>query len=317
VLDDAKLSRGLMPGSSNRLGVRWYSLLNDVLLEGHLRSLLAVVVRDYPRLEPKIHELMQDDPRESDGNPLDPYEARLIGPGRQPMVDRIDLRGKLKQFLCDGVPVLVLRGPEQSGKSHSFELINHVTTRRMDTRVIFVDFAPPQYGTSAPDLMSLMCSRLGLRDISGRERRTTRTRFAAELVDDLVGIYKFKDSVQRVIVIDGLNRSTLDADVSDLIVKLVVEVVNRQLPRTQLVLAGYGGLFEKKVTYSVLTEDIIPITETHVRLYFADIGTEVGKNLSKAKLDALVKKAMKGAPNLELLGDRVRQTALELVEAHR
>ena len=42
-------------------------------------------------------------------------------------------------------------------------------------------------------------------------------------------------------MIDGLNRPGLKKDVYDLVARLSVEIINRQLPRTQLVWPGITG----------------------------------------------------------------------------
>lgn len=312
VLDDSGIGCGYLPAPM-QLQLLWHELAYSLHSARMLGVLLAVMAQDFPRLENRLAELSADDPAVAAGNPADTYQVRLLGPGRRPLIDRADLRDNLRRFLDQRLPVLVVRGANRSGKSFSFELMKHVAGGLDDPRLIQVDFSPVASGSTATALMAMLCSRLGLRDVTGGTRRTTRTRYAGELVDDLVGAYRFKDRAIRIIVIDGLNRADLDNDVHDLVVKLAVEVVNAQLPRTQLVLTGYGGAFDRQLTYDLLTEDIAPITETHVRLFFE--GLELGRTLTRAELDDLVREAMAGGGELEDLGDRVRRLSLPLLDA--
>lgn len=311
LLDDSGVSRGNMPAPMPLI-LRWHEITHRLHSAQMLGQLLNTVYDDFPVLVGRLEELAEDDRTIPVGNPPDPYEVRLLGPGRRPMIDRTDLRNNLRRFITERLPVLVVRGPAQSGKSFSFELMKHVAGGRDDLRLVWVDFSSPACGNTASELMSMICSRLGLKNICGRTRRTTPTRFAAELVNDLVGVYRFKDSATRVLVVDGLDRIDLQSDVSDLAAQLAIEVIHDQLTRTQLVLTGYNGSFNRQMRYDILTEDVATITESHIRLHFQ--GLVLSRELASAELDELVFQAMEFGDNLEELGDRVRELSLALID---
>ncbi len=311
LLDDADIDRGNLPGNMP-LRLRWHELAHSLQSAGLLGRLLVIVGDDFPALKEKLSELNQEDPAQNNG-PGDRYEAQLVGPGRRPLIDRADLRDKLRRFIDNPFPVLVVRGEARCGKSFSFELIKHVIAHGDDSKLVWVDFSPAACGNSATALMAMICSRLGLPDVTDQPRTTTPKRYAGELVDDLVGIYEFKDKAPRIIVVDGLNRPGLQSDVYDLVIKLSADVINQQLPRTQLVLTGYSGEFDRQLRYDILTEDVVPITETHVRLYFDQLVP--ARPLTPEQVNDLVRQAMAAAGDLEALEDRVRELALPLVDA--
>jgi hypothetical protein len=312
LVDDAGISRQVLP-APDKLGLRWHSLLVGLNKDGRLRVLLRVAVDGRPALAEKIAVLDADDPQAA-GNPPDPYHARLVGPGKHPMIDRVTLRGNLRRFLDEPMPVLVVRGPADCGKSHSFELIKHVVGGRADKELVHIDFAP-DCGTTAVELMDMIRARLDLPGVFRRPRDTTATRSAAQLMNEFVGAYRSKDRTKRILVMDGLDRADLEPDVHALVARLAVEVVNLQLWCTQLVLTGYTGRFDPHIRYSIVPEDVRDITETDVLLYFEGLATDLGRPLSPERLAALVQAAMAGEPGLAALAERVQTAALALIEA--
>jgi hypothetical protein len=303
-----------MPVGVPNIGVLWERLLENLNDSRRLRPLLDAVVANDAGLEAQVRELSEEEICAGTGNPQDAYQVRLLGPARRPMIDRAELRRNLKGFMDErDRPVLLIRGPTQSGKSYSFQLMKHVAGGLDDPRLILIDFSYAASGNTATALMAMICSRLGLRDVTGRAKRTTATKFAAELVDDLVGAYRFDDRITRILVIDGLNRPDLDPDVHNLVVKLATEVVNDQLSRTKLVLTGYPGTIDRQLSFSMMSEDIRTLTETDIWLYFKELSDELGKPLPEDELGDLVRKAMAGESGLEALADRVHELALGLV----
>ena len=313
LLQDSRIPLTYLP-SGGTMGKIWRDLAADLQGAGLLRGLLDEAVGRKPQLAPALAPIDADDPA-FPGNPIDRYLVRLVGPGRVPIIDRSELRNKLKNFIEYPMPVLIIKGSPRSGKSHSFELIKHVIGDADSPKLIWIDFAPAAYGTSAADLTRLICTRLRLEDVSGGPVRTTAVRNAAELGDALLGAYndKFDDKVKRILVIDGLNRTDLQSDVYALIGKLVVDVVNNQFIRTQLVVTGYMGAFDRDLNWKMETDVTAAINQTHVYKYFEDLGVDLGRNLQPTDLNAMVATAMAGSPGLEDLADRVRTKAMELV----
>jgi hypothetical protein len=285
---------------------------------GQLRSLLETVMSDNRSLRTRIRKLMSDGTELPAGNPDDEYQVRLIGPSRQPMINRMDLRDNVKQLFGRSRVVLTVRGDGQSGKSHSYLLLSHVTGEVNGYEPHRFDFSPPSTGDTAKPLLAMICKRLGIENVTDYPKWTTATRFAGEMMDDFVGLYrnKFENSrTTRIFVIDGLDRFEPTSDVYVLVSRLALEVAHGQLPKTQLVLIGYTGIFDPGIKQAVLVEDIKKITATDLRIYFDGMACELGRRLSPGRIDEMTKAAMTGEPGLAELSERVRQQALDLIRS--
>src|SRR5213593_4262761 len=118
--------------------------------------------------------------------------------------------------------------------------------------------------------------------------------------------------MRRIIVIDGLNRPGLQADVNQLAAMLITEVINRQLPRTQIVLTGYAGEVDPAYGDLVAKEDVLTITSHHIRSYFEDL--VLGRAMTGDELNDLVAEALSGQGDIEDLAHRVRGCVLRLLQ---
>jgi hypothetical protein len=310
MLTELGMSLGVMPAQMN-VGLMWFELAQTMHQSRTLRRAADLLVAKNPALAGRVAELLADDPGIIDGNPADPYQVVLL-PGRRPLIDRRDLRTTLKDFLDYNLPVFVVRGESRTGKTYSLQLILHVTAAMRDVLVVHVDFSQTATGDSAAALVAKLRSRLGLPQPGGSDDDSTRTRSALDQVDQLVGTYRFNDDTRRIIVIDGLNRTGLQADVNQLAAMLITEVINRQLPRTQLVLTGYAGEVDPAYGDLVAKEDVLTITSAHIRSYFQDL--ILGRTLADDELNDLVTEALNGQGDIEDLAQRVRGCALRLLQ---
>jgi len=310
LLEDIKCVEYL-PGGSLNAKLKWTDVLPKLLDQRKLRSLLSRVVVVKPALSNDIDEIGKLATVISH-NGQDPYQVLMIGPARLPLVDREDLRRAFKEFVERKFPVLLVVGPDRSGKTHSRELFRHVLEPLRDVDLRQVDFSSPSAGNDGSQLLSLLCHRLGMSDVSGRQRRTTRTRHAVDLVNVFVGKYKGPSNGRRVIVIDGLNRKDLEPDVHEVAAQLIAEAAGGNLSDTQLILAGYTGSFDPQVRYHVLKENIPAISRTHVKLFFKELGNDLGRKIPEQSLNGMVRTVMDGRPPIDEFGDRVRAEALKL-----
>ena len=310
LVTDLGMSQGVMPASMN-VGLMWFELAQTMHQSRTLRRAAGLLVAKNPALAERVAELLADDPGTIDGNPADPFQVALL-PGRRPLIDRRDLRTTLKDFLDYNLPVFVVRGESRTGKTYSLQLILHVTAAMRDVLVVHVDFSQAATGDSAAALVAKLRSRLGLSQPGDSDGDSTRTRSALDQVDQLVGTYRFSDQMRRIIVIDGLNRTGLQADVNQLAAMLITEVINRQLPRTQLVLTGYAGEVDPAYGDLVAKEDVLTITSTHIRSYFEDL--ILGRALADDELNDLVAEALSGQGDIEDLAQRVRGCVLRLLQ---
>jgi hypothetical protein len=303
------MSPGVMPMSMDT-GLRWFQLAQTMHQARTLRKAAERLVDKSPALVGQVTELLADDPGTIDGNPPDPYHVALLR-GRRPLIDRLDLRTTLKEFLDYKLPVFVVRGASRTGKTYSLQLILHITAAMRDVLVVYVDFSQAATGDSAAALMAKLRSRLGLPPTGDSDGDSTQTRSAQVQVDQLVGTYRFNDQLRRIIVIDGLNRTGLQGDVNELTAMLIKEVINDQLPGTQLVLTGYAGEVDPGHDGLIAKEDVVTITSTHIRSYFENL--VLGRALSAEELNDLVAEVLTGEGDIEDLAQRVRRCVLRLL----
>jgi hypothetical protein len=329
LLDNCEIRRGLLP-TGDVPEVKWFSFAKSMHSRGKLGCLVDAVAGDRPALAAALEDLTEAEQAIAPiGNPVDPFEVRLLRGNRRPMINRKDLRSNLRRFFStdndDRLKVLTVRGPGRCGKSFSFELMKHIAGDRPDLKLVHIDFSTAALGNRAIDLMNMICGRLNLPDFTEESPtpssdettevrdETTEMRYAVNLVNRFVGAYRPLEDATRVLVIDGLSRVNLKSEVGHLAAALAVQVVRDQLPDTQLVLMGWGGNFDQGLTFDVLTEDIDGITPTHVRLFFE--GLVADDPLTPQELDKMVSEVMSGADELEVLERQVREAALRLVGA--
>ncbi|MEN4478759.1 hypothetical protein [Mycolicibacterium cosmeticum] len=334
LLDICGVGRGEVP-TIDVPRVKWLAFGKSLQSMGKLGCVIDAVAADRTALAATLADLCEAEPSIAPiGNPVDPFEARLLRGSRRPMINRQDLRSNLRRFFStdsrDRLKVLTVRGPGRCGKSFSFELMKHIACDRSDLKLIHIDFSTAALGNRAVDLMNMICGRLKMPDLvdtpPGPESsappngdtaddrdETTQTRFAVNLVNKFVGVYEPLDGATRVLVIDGLNRVNLKSEVGHLVAALAVQVVRDQLPDTQLVLMGWDGTFDQGLAFDVLNEDISEITPAHVRLFFEGLVSD--DPLNPDELDKIVGEAMTGAAELDVLERQVREVALRLVGA--
>jgi hypothetical protein len=310
VVKDLGMSPAVMPAPMDT-GMRWFELAGTMHQARTLRTAAEQLMKRSPALAEQVAELLADDPGAIDGNPPDPYQVALLA-GRRPLIDRRELRDTLKEFLDYNLPVFVVRGESRTGKTYSLQLILHVTAGMRNVLVVHIDFSQAATGDSAAALMAKLRKRLGLPQPGDQDGDTTRTRSAVDQVDELVGTYRFNDQLRRIIVIDGLNRTGLQEDVNQLAAMLIAEVINRQLPRTQIVLTGYAGEADPAYGDLVAKDDVLTITSTHIRSYFE--GLVLGRALVGNELNDLVAEALSGDGDIEDLALRVRGCVLRLLQ---
>jgi hypothetical protein len=334
LLDSCDIGRDELP-TTDVPRVKWLMFAKSLHRKGKLGCVIDAVLKERPALAMQLAALIEAEPTIAPiGNPVDPFEVRLLRGNRRPMINRQNLRSNLRRFFStdsgDRLNVLTVRGPRRCGKSFSFELMKHIACDRPDLKLVHIDFSTAALGNRAIDLINMICGRLKLPDFieepsaprspapssdeTAEDRdETTETRYAVNLVNKFVGAYEPLEDATRVLVIDGLNRINLKSEVGHLVAALAVQVVHGQLADTQLVLMGWGGTFDQGLTFDVLTEDIDAITPAHVRLFFE--GLVADDPLTPVELDKMVDEAMTGAAELDVLERQVREVALRLVGA--
>jgi hypothetical protein len=292
------------------LGVRWYGMVRGIHAAGGLRSLLAAAQRNDPALRAKIAGWVQES-NGLRGNPPGVYDVLLIGQARRAFVGRRALRRTLKEFLEERVPILVIRGEPWTGKSYSRDFVRHAVASKDGLIFRDIDFENVASGTGAVDLLSKLCNRLGIEDVTYRENQTTKTRFSMELIDALVGRYTASSHGRSILFIDGLNRKDLESDVYALIGQLATEVVRDQLPGVQVVLTGFLGSLDRDLEVDVRIEDVVKPQEHDVHEFFERL--VVVPPLSADEIDRRTARVMAVPDDVAERGREARTAALELV----
>ena len=219
----------------------------------------------------------------------DPYYCCLFGPGQKTaMIDRAGLRDGLANLAKDEYRVLVVCGPRESGKTHSWRLIEHLSRPggplaghkriRVSTHA---------WGAGTRVTSEMVAQEVAdLLDVTveaflGSELPQARTR---KVLTRLTARYP-ADGVLRWIVLDGLDREeAIDADdAKDVALPLIRKVADGELPDTRLVITGFDPLWLQD-RRAVLTETIPPLSKDLVRAFLSDAAGHLGHQVPPAEL---------------------------------
>jgi hypothetical protein len=239
------------------------------------------------------------------------YAMRLLRPGNRPFINRVSLRDRLQRLIEEGYPVLIVRGPDRTGKSFSYDLLEQVLPD--DIRLAWVDFSSSGSGRSATDLADLLYARFALDRPAATGRRTTGTRRAIELVHHFTGLYNRTESGKTILFVDGLNRVDLQRDTLAFVSQLIADVSRGQLNDVQLVLAGYAEQFDAQYAAKVLVEDVVPLTRTDLQTFFEACAQDAGKSLAADEIGAILETVLEDEPKIDELAARARTEALTIM----
>jgi hypothetical protein len=311
LLQDAHISRKFLRSGDGSMELYWRGLAEDLHRNQLLRQLLdqAVVVK--PPLGPLLAALDSADPVLAGTPVAQRYNLRLLSPGHRPFINRVSLRERLQRLIEEDYPVLIVRGPERSGKSFSYHLLDKVLPET--TRLVWVDFSSPGSGRTAADLADLLYSRFGLDAPAPSNRRTTSVRRAIELVHHFSATYNRIQSGKTVLFVDGLNRVDLARDTLALVSQLIADVSRGQVNDVQLVLAGYAEQFDAQYSDIVLVEDVVPLTSTDLQQFFEGCAAEAGRSLAQNEISAILATVLGGTPAIDVMASRARTEALTIM----
>ena len=311
LVEGAGISTGFLRSGSTSMFVYWFELAKELNENRLLRSLLDAVIADTPALESSINDLDAVAADTVVTTVGDRYQLRLLRPGDRPFINRVDLRDRLKKLIEERYPVLIVRGPERSGKSFSFQLLQQVLPGGI--RLMSVDFSSPGAGRSATHLAELLHSRFGLDAPAQMSRRTTGIRRATELVHGFGAEYQREPRGRVILFLDGLNRVDLARDTFAFVSQLIADASSGQLGELQLVLAGYAEQFDAQYRQLVLTEDVAAITRTDLQRFFEECALEAGLPVTDTVVQDLVASVLDGQPSIDELADRVRGRTVEML----
>jgi hypothetical protein len=311
LLTRADIPRRFLRSGSISMELYWRGLAEDLHNHQLLRRLVDQAVVVTPALGPRIAQLDLVDEVLAATPPAARYGLRMLRPGNRPFINRVSLRERLQRLIEEDYPVLVVRGPERSGKSFSYQLLEQVLPA--DIRLVWVDFSSSGAGRSATDLADLLYSRFALDRPAAAGRRTTGIRRAIELVHHFAAMYNRVESGRTILFVDGLNRVDLSRDTLAFVSQLIADVSRGQMKDVQLVLAGYAEQFDAQYSALVLVEDVVPLTSTDLQTFFEGCAADAGRSLSKVEIAEILDAVLDGAPTIDQLAVRARTRALTIM----
>lgn len=250
----------------------------------------------------------------------DPKRARLLGSdARKAMLDRYDLSDDLEELTSTaGRPILLINGEPGRGKTHSRYLLRHMLDNTADDwEWVVLDIAelwPAEdyRSVDAREFIGELSAKLGLsRAYDDVPSHTEAKRIARELVTSLVGRFTQLPSANRMLFIDGLDRSNIGSDVAVALAHLARNIETGELERLRLVLTGHRGEFSPAVVDLLIENRIEQVGPTYVDQFFKDIGDHVGRPCTFDQTRELSARAFAkaGVDDLAVLGREVSKIA--------
>lgn len=311
LLSDAGIPLRFLRTGNISMELYWRGLAEDLHNHQLLRSLLDQAVVVTPQLGPLVATLDSADEVLAATPPAARYGLRMLRPGNRPFINRVSLRDRLQRLIEEDYPVLVVRGPERSGKSFSYQLLEQVLPDEI--RLVWVDFSSSGAGRSASDLADLLYSRFALDRPVAAGRRTTGIRRAIELVHHFSAMYNRVESGRTILFVDGLNRVDLSRDTLAFVSQLIADVSRGQLKDVQLVLAGYAEQYDAQYSALVLVEDVVPLTSTDLQTFFEGCAADAGRSMTSVQISEILTAVLDGAPTIDELAVRTRTEALAIM----
>jgi hypothetical protein len=267
--------------------------------QGRIEALVQAALQGYqdPVLQAKAMPLVQ---RMSARRPQgavpqgDPYAACYLE-GKL-MIDREPLRKAVKKLVREQNPrVLSVRGAVQSGKSHTFYYLEHISGKERNFEIITVDLKDEPSAEFRPNMLIRSILRLMGRNqsviaIPKPEDSASPARWVKDLAEYLVGEIKSSQKTW-LIVLDGFADPDLDPNTRDLVRQLVGRAAKEQLLRVAL-LDSADDLLPPDVAGRLADETIESFTRDHLRAFFKSFALTIGGQTAtpelEQKLDVIV-----------------------------
>jgi hypothetical protein len=275
--------------------VAWTAAVPDAAEQCKLDELVACVAEDNRAFRTELEQRMLPLLALPGGGRTwyrcdDPFACGFVGPGAgRAVIDRQELRQRLQDLLAEEYRVLIVTGQPGTGKTHSWQLIDHLqqaAAMMASHRFVRVPTHDMRGEVSGKDLALKLALKLGMRlglDI-GPDVRDAQVS-DSDILDTIVGHYPH-DGVTRWIVLDGLDRPLVKECARDAARYLIALVSDGELPKTRLIITGFDTLgFAVPGSYQV--ERIPPIDETLVSTFLATVASHLGCRTSPEELAAL------------------------------
>jgi len=241
-------------------------------------------------------------------------------PSREPVVDRHTLDQKLQVlWQAGGAGVLVVAGPRETGRSHSWWRIHAAANQEgICARHIDISKEPGEW------TVSMLVERIArwldvplddLADFAAQDSRLSSSFLGA--LDRRLAEQPHR---RLCLVLDGFDRSGVGKELCDFVERLAGEVVSRNLGNLSLIMLGYGSLSGLTFSSNILEEAVAPLCRQDVRDFFADMTKAVGVKVTNDEVEAAADAVMSGfsgqlsRPQMIELNRRVKEQSQKLLK---
>lgn len=239
------------------------------------------------------------------------------------LVNRETLRASYRQMLPPtGNRVLIVRGDDESGLSHSAQILYDLREAcRRDPRQFEIAeinlesrcrALGPRRTFNPRSLAAEFIRALGYGDPAQLPDREDKqwSAWIRDFVDDTFEPLAEADQRRIYLVVDAINRVRLSQPSADLLADLIISI-GTKLPHFRLILLGYGAEIPRRVRQAALVDQTCEITELDVAKFFVKAYQEAAVAIGADEVVEKVNYVMAGrasAPPGTLLdlADRVR-----------
>jgi hypothetical protein len=205
-------------------------------------------------------------------------------------LESLDTRG--------GARVVTVDGPEDSGKSYSFQFVSYLSEARGSFEPIWIDLTEPPSAHYGPDDLARRIAlqmSVNLENDPMPEKRAADPRWVMELCDWLVGQVR-KSNTTWWIVLDGI----LQVELPDETLHFVRGLAQRAAltePLLRLVLLSYRSeLLPPNTFHRVLSEELEPLQQLDLKSFFEKLLEEKGIVFDPGTVDPAVAHVINKVP---------------------
>ena len=277
----------------NRMEDVWPELLQKAAETRKLRALVKVVA-DHPNSAAHaalFQRLLVVGSPAAEETP--PHLLPILG--KRPFIDRDDLRTLVMDLVEGTSRVLVVTGPERSGKTYSWYLISHVSERLGTFSPYPVDLSSWAGPPAGPvDVMREVANLLNweLPAVDPTAQEDTHARILGTW---FVGRVR-RETDQCWLVFDGLNTATMTDAALRLIESIAVAAERHQAGELRVVLIAHTRPLPEDVDPFALRETISLIGVTQIRTFFTKVAAAAGQRVDEPGLDLLMAELLGSGP---------------------
>lgn len=256
-----------------------FELLNTANRNRWIEELLEALKDSVPgnqMLQSAIEEIQAAYATLPPGAGGDPHTACLIG--RHVLINRDDLRNHMRRFTTAqqfDPRIIVVTGPDASGKTYTRELITYLATHFDLKSPIFAELGEWPGGSCSPDdLMDSIVTQMGFdpHDMP-IDDEAQGARRAIKLKNWFVGRTRdFTD--EQWIVLDDLDHPGVPTQTLDLVELLALAVVKNAIPHLRMILLGYERPIRPDIGRDILFERLALMDNTAVQLHARELAAQ-------------------------------------------